>query len=51
MDLRQPKSKKIKYTVASYLLVKIQQRRSVISEFLQEIDGNVSDTEVIPEFK
>lgn len=32
-------------------MVKIQQRRSVIFEFLQEVDRNISDTKVIPVFK
>lgn len=36
---------------AGYLLIKIKQRRSVIIELFQEVDGDVSDAKVVPAFR
>lgn len=36
---------------AGYLLIEVKQRRSVVTELFQEIDGDVSDTKVVPAFR
>lgn len=36
---------------AGYLLIKVKQRRSVVVELSQKIDGDVSDTKVVPAFR